>query len=203
MESAERIVEDGQHLGQPCRWCNTPIAVGHALAVCTACRGLHHAPCWDRSLGCATQGCVNAPLATLPVQAAPAPVAPMMTAAAGPQAPPGLKMCNRCRQLMPQYEDLCPSCNAINTPDGMYHGPKSNAPGAVGSFVLSIVSLLICGIILGPVAYSQANKAKGQIERNPRYGGIGYVNAAKVISIIAIVLSVIGILLNLGKLANR
>jgi hypothetical protein len=194
MESAERIVEDGQHLGQACKWCNTPVAVGHALAICTACRGIHHAPCWDRSLGCATQGCANAPLAALPVQAAPAPVAPMPTAAAAPQAPAGLKMCIRCRNLMPEYEELCPSCNAINTPDGIYHGPKTNAPGAVGSFVLAIVSLFICGIILGPVALVQAGKAKTQIETNPRYGGGGYVTAAKVIAIIALVLNAIGIL---------
>ncbi|HEX7599180.1 MAG TPA: hypothetical protein VF518_13270 [Polyangia bacterium] len=199
MESTERFVADGQHVGKVCQWCNTPVAVGHELAVCTACWNIHHANCWDKSLGCATQGCVNAPLATLPVQAPVAnPVFAIPTAASGPQLPHGLKMCFRCRQAMPEYDEVCATCNAINTPDGLYHGPKTNAPGAVGAFVLSLVAVPFCGVILGPMAISRANKVRALIDSNPRLTGAGYTSAAKVIGIIATILSAISILYNIG-----
>jgi hypothetical protein len=101
---------------------------------------------------------------------------------------------------MSDYDELCPHCHMINTPDGLYHGPKENAPGVVGAFVLSLVSLFICGIILGPIAYTMASKAKRAIETNPRYGGTGLCTAAQVIGIIAAITTGLLLLVRLGNL---
>ena len=203
MESAERFVADEQYVGKLCNWCATPVAAGHDLAVCTACWNIHHAPCWDKSLGCSRQGCVNAPLAALPNQApTQSPVMAMPTAAPGPRMMPGFKMCIGCRQPITESEEICQMCNTINTPDGIYHGPKVTAPGAVGAFVMSLVAVPFCGIILGPMAISKANKVRALIDSNPRYSGTGYTSAAKVLGIIAVVVSAISILLRLSKVGQ-
>ena len=65
---------------------------------------------------------------------------------------------------------------------------KTNAPGAVASLVWGILGLFICGLILGIVAISNANKAKGMIQREPSvYTGEGLATAGLVIGIIDLV----------------
>jgi hypothetical protein len=93
---------------------------------------------------------------------------------------------------------ICLSCRAITTPDGIYHGPKTNAPGAVASLVMSIIGLFLCGIILGPLAISKANSAKSAIQMDPTLGGEGLATAGKVIGIIAIVFWAIAVVIRLG-----
>jgi hypothetical protein len=63
----------------------------------------------------------------------------------------------------------------------------------------SIVALFCFGVILGPVAIHKAYKAKQIIAEDPRLSGFGKANAAMVIGIVAMVLSVIFII---GR-ANR
>jgi len=67
----------------------------------------------------------------------------------------------------------------------------------------AIVSLFLCGIILGPMAISKANKAQKMIELNPRLTGSGKVKAAKIIAVIALVLWVLSIVIRSVNNASR
>ncbi|HET9625620.1 MAG TPA: RING finger protein, partial [Kofleriaceae bacterium] len=88
--------------GKPCGWCQVPLHLGDDAAQCTTCDKEHHSRCWEQSGGCATAGCVNAPLRRLdggapgtqagygspyPPPGAPSPYAP--PGAPSPYAPPG------------------------------------------------------------------------------------------------------------------
>ncbi|MBT3194799.1 MAG: DUF4190 domain-containing protein [Verrucomicrobia bacterium] len=77
---------------------------------------------------------------------------------------------------------------------------KKNAPGATSSLVWGILGFLICGLILGIVAISNANKAKKLIQEQPDvYTGDGLATAGLVIGIIDLVAW--GLIL-LGKIAG-
>jgi hypothetical protein len=78
-------------------------------------------------------------------------------------------------------------CRAITTPDGLYHGPKTNAPGAVKSLVVGLIGLVVCGIVLGPIAISSANKARQAIATDPSLGGEGLAIAGLVLGILDLV----------------
>ena len=162
---------------KPCGWCRKPLELGEDAAVCSACGQEHHLACWEEQLGCAAGGCLNAPLKRLKEEAAPADV-----------LPPGKKRCPHCKELVAEREQLCPFCEQSTSPDGLYHGPKENAPGAVASLVWAIVGLFFCGPILGAVAISNAKKAEGYIATSPRYGGEGMAKAGRILGIIDIVL---------------
>jgi hypothetical protein len=70
-----------------------------------------------------------------------------------------------------------------------------DAPGAGEALTYAIISIFICGLILGPIAIGKANKVLGLIRDNPGYGGKGKATAALVIGIVAAVLNVLGLLM--------
>jgi hypothetical protein len=175
--------------GKPCGWCQGALKLGEDAAVCTACGKQHHGRCWESKAGCSTPECVNAPLRRLD-----APVAGAGAVSTVPYAqdlPPGLVACPRCRVPFAVGASICPACRMITSPDGIYHGPKTNAPGAVQALVFGLVGLVFCGVILGPVAISKASSAKAAMASNPTLGGEGLATAGTVLGIIDLVLFVV------------
>jgi len=78
--------------------------------------------------------------------------------------------------------------------------PKVNAPGASSSLVWAILGLPTCGLILGIVAISNANKAKRLIREQPdAYTGEGLATAGLVIGIIDLVAWALIIIANIAK----
>ena len=78
--------------------------------------------------------------------------------------------------------------------------PKTNAPGASSSLVRAILGFFFCGLILGLVAISNANKAKKLIQSQPDvYTGEGLATAGLVIGIIDLVAWA---LILIAKIAN-
>lgn len=182
MESAQHLKVNPKVAGQPCRACLQPLELAGDASMCTGCHSQHHRRCWDASGGCATPGCLNAPLQRLDHAGTPA----GGFIAARPPAP-GTMQCYSCRGDIAATSSFCPLCGVVTSPDGLYHGPKVNAPGAVASLVYAIIGLFFCGIILGPVAISKANSAKRAMAANPTYGGSGLATAGLVIGILDIV----------------
>ena len=86
----------------------------------------------------------------------------------------------------------CGSCKVMAIKDqpmpdmGIY--PCKEAQTAM---VLAIVGMFIFGIILGPVALSQAHKATQMLDSNPQFTGRDKVRAARIIGIFALVLGII------------
>ena len=167
---ANRLIE-----GKPCPWCNQHMAFGDDTAVCGACQTPHHAACWDAQGGCATIKCAHAPLQRIPEPAKPAALGAGMTA------------CPHCKRPMPEHAKFCTYCKKAPTPDGLYHGPKKNAPGAAASLVYGILSLFICGVIFGFIALSKSASASKAMARDPTLGGGGMATAGKVLGIIGLV----------------
>jgi hypothetical protein len=172
--------------GQPCLSCQTELALGDAAAQCQACDGVHHAKCWDAAGGCASAGCANAPLKRLD-DVVPAPATRL-----------GFKKCGACNSEIMESDSICPYCNSITSPDGIYHGPTENAPGAVSSLVFGIVGLLVCGLIFGIVAISKSKTARQHIASDPRYTGGGLATAGLVLGIIDLVAWALIVLVQLG-----
>lgn len=181
METVRKFKANPKLAGKQCGWCQAALALGDDAAVCAACEREHHASCWDSKAGCASPGCANAPLRQLD--------APVVQAASKVEslAAQGLMPCPKCGNTIPIGTQVCPLCRGISTPDGIYHGPKTNAPGAVKSLVFAIIGLFICGIILGPLAISKSNEARAAMQMDPTLGGEGLATAGKVIGIIAII----------------
>jgi hypothetical protein len=72
-------------------------------------------------------------------------------------------------------------------------GPPREAPGAKQALILGIVSLFCCGIVLGPFAIVNANKAKQAIAMDPSLTGGGMATAGMILGIIALVLNLVGL----------
>jgi hypothetical protein len=71
-------------------------------------------------------------------------------------------------------------------------------PKGTTVLVLGIVSLFVCGIILGPIALIQGNRALREIDANPgAYTNRQHVAIGRILGIVAIVLWVIGIIINI------
>jgi len=187
MDTARNFKANIKLDGKPCGWCKNAMAIGMDVSVCTACDQAHHANCWTSKSGCGTVGCRNAPLPEL---------APLPKAASG--LPPGFMHCPSCNATLLIGSQFCSVCRAITSPDGIYHGPKVNAPGAVASMVYGIVGLFICGLILGIVAISKASSAKAAMRLDPTLGGGGYATSGTVLGIIAIVCWALILLLRLS-----
>jgi Domain of unknown function (DUF4190) len=83
-----------------------------------------------------------------------------------------------------------------------YGGGGGEAPGAKQALILGIVSLFCCGIILGPYAIVNANKAKQAIAMDPTLTGGGMATAGMILGIIALVLNVVGIVARLAMLGR-
>ena len=215
MEAVRTLKANLKLEGKPCGWCQAALVLGDDAAVCTACEKEHHRACWDAKAGCSTQGCASAPLPRLDAAApgAGAPASPFPTGApaspfqASPQAaglPPGMMTCPRCTLMLAIGTQVCPGCRAITSPDGLYHGPQINAPGAVASLVLGIIATVIgtffCGVVFGPLAIWQASTARRAIQSDPMYGGGGMATAGMVLGIIGLVLNVM--LMGIGFLGR-
>jgi len=205
MEAVRTLKANLKLEGKPCGWCQAPLKLGDNTAVCTACEATHHQGCWDTKAGCATQGCTSAPLRRLDVAPAAGAVAAAASLPAGftpgatPLAP-GMMSCPRCGLTITIGTPLCPACRAITSPDGLYHGPKTNAPGAVASLVLGIIGLVFCQIVLGPLAIWQASKAREAMAGDPSLGGEGLATAGKVLGIVDIVFFVFAVLYQMSKM---
>lgn len=205
MEAARTLKANLRLEGKPCGWCQAGLVLGDDAAVCTACEKEHHKACWDAKAGCSTQSCASAPLKRL--DAVPAPGAPASPFPAGgapspyglagqasPYAaglPPGMMTCPRCTLMLAIGTQVCPGCRMITSPDGLYHGPRINAPGAVASLVLGIIGIFFCGVILGPLAMWQSSSARRAINGDPMYGGGGLASAGMVLGVIALVLNIL------------
>lgn len=183
MEAARNLKANLKLEGQTCVACKTGLKLGDDASVCNGCQGPHHARCWNGYGGCATKECVNAPLRRLdvPTHSAPAvaPAAPL---------PPGALSCPSCGQTNSQVDALCLFCRRPTSPDGIYRGPRTNAPGAVSSMVLGIVGFIVCGVVFGPIAIAQASSAKRELALNPYiYKGGGFATAGMVLGILDLV----------------
>jgi len=194
LETVRKFKANPKLEGKGCGWCQVALALGDDAAVCAACEREHHAACWDAKGGCTTPACANAPLRQLDPPAAGAVPRPDGAVLAAQ----GLMACRNCGYSIAIGTQICPMCRAITSPDGIYHGPKRNAPGAVASLVMGIVGLFICGLILGPLAISKANDAKNAMALDPTLGGRGLATAGTVIGVIAIVGWAIAMLMRLG-----
>lgn len=184
MESAQHLKVNLKVAGQPCRACLRPLELAGEASLCTGCHSQHHRTCWETAGGCSTPGCVNAPLARLePLPRMPA---------------PGMQFCRNCRLEIHVSDLICPHCGVVTSPDGIYHGPKTNAPGAVASLVYALIGLFFCGVIFGPVAIAKASSAKRAMASNPAYGGGGLATAGMVIGIIDVALFVLFIVAKAG-----
>ena len=205
MEAVRTLKANLKLDGKPCGWCQAALKLGDDAAVCTACEMAHHQGCWDTKAGCATQGCTSAPLHRLDVAPAAAPGSPFpagVAPGAPPLAtplPPGRMNCPRCGVTIRIDTPLCPACRAITSPDGLYHGAKTNAPGAVKSLVVGIIGLVVCGIVLGPIAISSANKAKEAMANDPSLGGEGLATAGKILGVLDIIGFVIAIFIRMSN----
>jgi hypothetical protein len=178
---------------KPCGWCQIGLKLGEDAAVCTACEKEHHQRCWDGKTGCSVLACANAPLRQLAPAASPA------AAAGGPTFAPGLMACPACRSAIPTGSMICGLCKAITSPDGIYHGPKTNAKDAVQALTFGIIGLFICGVIFGPIAISKANSAKQQIRSDPTLGGEGMATAGLVMGIIDLIAWAIIVMARVGR----
>ena len=186
-ETCNRLNANLKLQGQPCVSCTVELALGDAAAQCQACDAVHHAKCWDSAGGCGAEGCANAPLKRLDD----APVAAATRL--------GFKKCGACNSEIMEFDSICPYCNSITSPDGIYHGPTENAPGAVAAMVFGIVGLVFCGIIFGIVAITKSRSAKNYIDSDPRYVGGGMATAGLVLGIIDIVFGVLIVMYQLGN----
>ena len=194
MEAVRKFKANPKMEGQPCGWCQVGLRLGDDAAVCTSCQRNHHSHCWDQRGGCSMQGCMNAPLPQMQAQA------PQVAQAAS-LAAQGLMSCPRCRSLIPIGSQACLSCKFITSPDGIYHGPKTNAPGAVQSLVFGLIGLFICGVIFGPLAISKASSAKAAIRSDPTLGGEGLATAGTVLGVIDIVGFVILLFIRMSSMS--
>jgi hypothetical protein len=116
------------------------------------------------------------------------------------ELPPGYMACPHCRVPMIAGAPICPACKVITSPDGIYHGPKVNAPGAVQSLVYGIVGLVFCQIILGPIAISKASAARRAMAADPTLGGEGLATAGTVMGVIDLVVFVIGLSVRMSSM---
>lgn len=184
--------------GRPCGWCQETLQLGDEAALCTACEATHHQRCWEDKAGCSTTGCASAPLPQLDVAA----VAGAGGAAGMGELAPGMTRCPTCRSVVLAGLRLCSVCKAVVSPDGIYHGPQTNAPGAVSSLVYGIVGMFFCGVILGPVAISKSSSARRAMAEDPSLGGAGLATAGMVLGIVDIVLFVLLVVVRVGANAR-
>ena len=83
-------------------------------------------------------------------------------------------------------------------------GAPQPHPKGTTVLVLGIVSLFICGIILGPIAIIQGNNALKEIDANPSaYTNRQNVVIGRILGIIAIALWAIGIVINIITFATQ
>lgn len=184
-ETVRKLKANRVLAGQECGWCKKALAFGEDAALCESCTAGHHAACWEAKGGCATSGCVSAPLKQLAPARKPREI-----------LPPGRTLCPHCRLQIDQGSTLCPFCGkGLVSADGIYRGPKTTAPGAVASLVLGILGIFICGLIFGIIAIQKANEAQELIATDPSLGGAGIATAGKIMGILSLVVWGLGLVL--------
>jgi hypothetical protein len=188
-ESTRRLKANKAMEGKPCGACEQPMAFAVDAVLCTACQAVHHAECWDRAGGCATEGCENAPLKKLDTESA---------VGTGKAVVQNREECPHCGKLIRVNAAFCRFCKKATTPDGIYRGVSVNAPGAVPALVFGILGFF-CTPITATVALVMANKAKREIANNPTYKGGGMATAGLVLGIIWIVLFGLGLLIRIAS----
>jgi hypothetical protein len=120
-----------------------------------------------------------------------------------PQIAPGYKLCTNCKNQVLAGAQICDFCNAILSPDGIYHGPTVNAPGSVAALVFGILGLFFCGIVFGILAITKAREANAAIQFNPRYGGKGMATAGMVLGILALILWAFGVIYYVSQMGDH
>ena len=80
-----------------------------------------------------------------------------------------------------------------------YQGMPMKCKEASEALTYAIVGLFCCGIILEPIAFIKATKAKEMIAMNPNLEGASTAQAAYVISIVGMVLWVLSIIVRIGQ----
>ena len=191
-DTVKRLKANKSIEGTLCGWCSKPMVFGDDTVICQACELTFHAACWDEKAGCVTSGCANAPLKQLEPEAGPP----------KKEIPTNRKECPHCGKLISKATNFCIHCKRATTPDGIYRGPKANAPGAVASLVWGSVGMFICGFILGIIAIVKSSQAKKAIEADPRLGGAGLATAGMVLGIIAIVLHALFLIVRIGAMSQ-
>ena len=217
-EGTRRLKANRVIAGRTCDWCGEPLEFAQNAAVCLACETPHHAACWDERAGCSGGGCVNAPLKRLPPKVPPPPV-PVTAAPPVPAGPPvpgaptpaGVAAaafrqerirCIHCGHQMSARSEFCRRCKRVQTPDGIYRGPKENAPGAATSLTFGILALLVCGLIFGVFAITNAVSARKRMANDPRLCGEGMAKAGMILGIMGIswnALLLVAAILNSGR----
>jgi hypothetical protein len=182
MEAFRSLKANLKMQGRACGWCQAALQLGDDAAVCTTCEAEHHQRCWEEKAGCSREGCANTPLRRLD----PAPEEAAAWAAAAQMAP-DMFACPTCRKAIPVGQPFCSWCGGAASPDGIYHGPTVNAPGAVSSLVFGILGLLVCGVVFGPLAIAKGNEAKRAIAENRTLTGSGLATAGVVLGVVDIV----------------
>ena len=193
-ESIKRMKVNKVLEGTDCGSCGAMLDFGDDAVVCEACKSAHHATCWDRDGGCATEGCENAPLKQLEG-----------AAAVRARLPTGRMECPYCGKIIKEGAPRCVYCRKVIRQAGgprdrgrgrgaRGYGSGGPAPGATAALVLGIVSIVFCGIILGPLAIAKSNEAKRAIARNPNLTGEGQATAGMICGIIGLVLNILMIL---------
>jgi RNA polymerase subunit RPABC4/transcription elongation factor Spt4 len=164
------MIANSAYDGKVCKICNSIIELGDQITVCEGCKSVYHTNCFNTSDGCNTLNCLV-----------------------------DSTLCRFCSKPIKRGAVVCKHCGRNQTGDEIYFGPKVALPGASEALTWSIVSLFCCGIVLGWVAISKANAAKALYDANPeKYEGRGKADAAYIIGIISIVLSVIGFIIRLS-----
>jgi len=119
------------------------------------------------------------------------------------EMPPGMMACPTCKRAISIGDPFCSACKSVNSPDGIYHGPRTSAPGAVAALVYGIIGLVICGVILGPLAISKGNGAKRAMAENPTLGGGGLATAGVVLGVIDLVMWALVLVAKLAAATGR
>ena len=103
------------------------------------------------------------------------------------EIPAGYMACPDCHVAILLGTEICPACKAITTPDGLYHGPTSVAPGAVPALVMGIIGLFLFGVILGPIAIAKGSSARKTVASDPRLTGSGLALAGIVLGVLDVI----------------
>jgi len=175
MDPAQTLTAIPKSAVTSCGWCHVALGRGEAVARCTTCKQTHHGGCWTSHAGCSTGRCPSAPRLDVPAASAWPPVTAF---------PPGMMACPACQCTIPAGAPVCTMCNSATSPDGQYHGPRLTAPGAESALSYALLGLILCGVVLGPLAIAKANQAREAMRNDPTLTGEGLATAGTVIGIV-------------------
>jgi hypothetical protein len=110
-----------------------------------------------------------------------------------------------------QGQKYCGSCKVMalqgKTPTAVmnYQEAVGNQPNKLAKEALTygIVSLLCCGIILGPIAIVKANQAKAAIAQDPNLGGAGMATAGMILGVIGTIGGILIIGVRVAAMSSR